>query len=267
MIVPMRGALVVGGQTLAQPGFLNTGFSPGMGSLMVGPSRPIYTQRSDLPSRTSDLIARMERSSDLQRAALAVDHGFMAELAQSLAEISRAITTSTTAFPVRENLEAPAKILVPLDTPVRNMLPRTRGAGLASAWRQVTSLGGGYGFLTTVTSGATSATQTVASTAGMQVGDSLQFTQAAGTSIGARTILTVDSATQVTVNSSIATTTGDIVVNATRPYGAGAGALSHGRAFYAEGGCPVDHATVYAAKSATYKQLGTFGSVTGRTIN
>lgn len=265
MYEPMRGALVLGGQVVARAGFVNTGFNPSAGaqSLVVGPSIPIYARGSTLSARANDFLERGRTASEIERGALMGDGAWVGELLQTVNELQRAITTTTTAFPVRENLEAPAKVLVPLDTPVRNMLPRTVGAGLASAWRQVTSLGGGYGFLSTVTSGATSATQTVGSTAGMQVGDVLQFTQADGTSIGTKIVSSITSSTVVVLTTSVATTTGDIVVNTSRPAGAGAGALSHTRAFYAEGGCPADHATVYASKSVSYKQIGTFGSVTG----
>lgn len=269
---PMRGHLIMGDQLVARAGFLPTGFGPNtrVESIFRGPSAPIYTRHSDITSRSTDLLGRMQRASEVERAALVGDAAWATELASILAEHTRAITTATTAFPVRENLEAPAKILVPLDTPVRNMLPRTVGAGLSSAWRQITSLGGGYGFLTTVTTGAASATQTVGSTAGMQPGDSIQFTTptgtAGGTSVGARIVSSVTSSTVVVLTLTITTTTGDVAVNASRPVGAGAGVLSHTAAFYPEGGCPLDHATVYASKSATYKQLGTFGSVTGLAI-
>lgn len=280
MIEPMRGHLVMGDQVLARAGFVPTGLDGNsrVESLFRAPSIPIYTRGSNISGRTNDLLGRMQRASDVERAAMMGDAGWATELAAVLAEHTRAITTSTTAFPVRENLEAPAKILVPLDTPIRNMLPRTVGAGLSSAWRKVTSLGGGYGFLTTVTTGVASATQTVGSTAGMQVGDILQFTDMTtvpGATIGARTISSITSPTVVVLTATVTTQTGDIVVNSQgtnassqivpgRPTGSGVGILSHGRAFYAEGGCPVDHATVYASDSATYKQLGTFGSVTGQ---
>jgi hypothetical protein len=109
-------------------------------------------------------------------------------------ELERAITSTTSSFPIRENLEAEAKILVPLDTPVRNMLPRSVGSGAASLWRQATSLGGGWG------------------------ADGLD--QPGGTAADIRT-------------------------------------------FFAESGAPADHSTVYASKTASYKLMGTFGSVTG----
>lgn len=268
-IEPMRGDLIIGGQRIARAGFMPTGFGPNtrVESLFRGPSIPIYSRGSNISSRSTELIERMQRVSDVERAALMGDGAWVAELGAALAEHTRAITSTTTAFPVRENLEAPAKILVPLDTPVRNMLPRTVGSGLSSAWRQVTSLGGGYGFLTTVTTGAASATQEVGSTAGMQVGDTIQFTTTTtGVTIGTRTVSSITDATHVVVNSTITTVTGDVAVNTTRPRGAGAGVASHAPVFYPEGGCPADHATVYAAKSAAYKLMGVFGSVSGLAI-
>jgi hypothetical protein len=143
----------------------------------LGPSIPIIT-RGVNPTPDPKLQAALDQ---IQRGEMVGDVSqILMHVGASMAEFQRAITSSTSAFPVRENLEAEAKVLVPLDTPVRNLLPRTVGSGKASAWKQVTSLGG--------------------------------------------------------------TST---------------------RAFFAESGAPADHATSYADKTATYKLLGTFGSVTG----
>lgn len=76
----------------------------------------------------------------LQRAS-----GSDADAINALAELQRAITTSTSGFPVREDLESEATLLVPKDTPLRNMIPRKAGAGVAHQWRQVTGYGGGWG--------------------------------------------------------------------------------------------------------------------------
>lgn len=43
----------------------------------------------------------------------------------------------------RYNLEEPAKHLYPVDTPVRNMLPRARGVGDATRWRAITGIASG----------------------------------------------------------------------------------------------------------------------------
>lgn len=174
-------------------------------------------------------------------------------------DVQRTITSTMTAFPVRENLEAEAKILVPLDTPVRNRLRRVPGSGKSTAWKQLTSLGGGFGFQTTVTTGASSATQTVGSTAGMRAGDILWF----ATTAAARTVSSITNATTVVLTATISTTTAETVTNTTLPAGAGANANSQLRAFFAETGAPAAHTSVYADKSVSYKLLGTYYDVTG----
>lgn len=65
-------------------------------------------------------------------------------LGVAIGNLQRGITTGMTAFPVREHLESEAISLVPVSTPLRNRLPRTSEMGLAVAWRQITSLGGGW---------------------------------------------------------------------------------------------------------------------------
>jgi hypothetical protein len=159
---------------------LTAGFMGGNPPVELGPSVPIIS-RGAAATPTDEQLKLMERLQALQRGEATGDvNQILFQLGTSMAEFQRAITSSTSAFPVRENLEAEAKVLVPLDTPIRNLLPRRTGSGTASAWKQITSLGG---------------------------------------------------------------------VSA--------------RAFFAESGAPADHATSYANKSASYKLLGTFGSVTG----
>ena len=46
---------------------------------------------------------------------------------------------------IREDLQAVAKIVVPLDTPLRNRFPRFKGNGRAHSWTKLTSLGTGGG--------------------------------------------------------------------------------------------------------------------------
>lgn len=273
---PMQGHLDIGGHRIANAGFMHPAL-PVQGVQQVGPSVPIFSRGSDISDRTEELIERMQRLGDVERVDITGDVGqILSTLGQSMGEFKRAITSTMTAFPVRENLEAPARILVPLQTPLRNKLPRTVGNGTASAWRQITSLGGGFGFTTTVTSGAASATQTVASTAGMLPGHVLQFVTATdGIPIGGsvalslRTVSSVTNATTVVLTATITTVTGDLVYNTSRPAGAGtpAGltAVTHSvRSFYEETKSPAEKTTVYAAKSAAYKLLGSLGSVTGR---
>lgn len=68
------------------------------------------------------------------------------QLALTMQSLQRGVTSGMTAFPVRENLEAEVQVLVPTETPVRNMIARVpEPGGTAVAWRQNTSLGGGWG--------------------------------------------------------------------------------------------------------------------------
>ncbi len=99
--------------------------------------------------KTVDAFLRGEISGDSDK--------IMASLMAQLNTIQRGITTSTTALPIRENLEAEAKVLVPVETPFRNRLPRVPGAGTAAAWRVVASLGGGWGTVGDQPGGGTAA--------------------------------------------------------------------------------------------------------------
>jgi len=296
----MFGHLEIGGQRIMNAGFMLPSLGTN-GVQVAGPSIPIYTRGSDISDKTEELIERMQRfdaPDGIERVELMGDiASLQKQLGMSLREITRAITTSTSSFPVRENLEAPARNIVPRDTPLRNRLPRTVGAGTASAWRLIASMGGGFGFATTVTTGAASATQTVGSTNGMKVGDVIQFvTATTGVPIGAtteatiasslRTVASITSATVVVLSATITTVTGDLVVNTGkrvgdvvtgsttaayvhgRPMGAGsphgfAATTYFGRTFYPETGAPPDKETTYLSRSAAYKLLGTLGSVTG----
>lgn len=183
----------------------------------------------------------------------------MQTMLANLTEFSRGITTSTSAFPVRENLEAPASELTPLDTPMRNRLKRVPGSGTSSAWRQMLTYGGGFGFTTTVTTGASSATQTVGDTSGMRVGDVLYFATSAFTKV----VSSITNSTTVVVTVSGSTTTGEVVINTSNPAGAGLTTASNTRAFFAETGAPATHITTYASKSATYKLMGTYYDISG----
>lgn len=185
----MRGDWSLEGRTMARAGFLYPGIAP-VGA-HLGPSRPVFQRFDGVSRERLELLQALERGDtigDMQ--------AVTQQLASTLAELQRGVTSGMTAFPVRENLEAEAKVLVPTDTPVRNMLPRTVGAGRSSAWKQATSLGGGW-----------------------------------GTSLD-------------------------------QP-----GGLANIRMFFSETAAgsqaPAEHTTVYADKSATYKLLGTFFSVTG----
>lgn len=279
---PMMGHFSPRGQTLARAGFwLGDPVDP----YQSGPQVPGFARGSVLSAETEALLERMQRPdiADLQR----VDFmgNFAALQKQISVDIHRALTTANTAFPMRENLEAPARVLVPLQTPFLDRIPRVQGSGPAASWRQLSALGGGFGFTTTATA-ASSATQTVVSTAGFQVGDVVQLTALAtsgantiGVPIGGtialslRTVLTINSATSITFTATVDTAGGALLYNTTRPAGSGTpdgitGATHSVRAFFGEtvATAPAEKTETYVAKSLTYKQLGTFGRITGRAM-
>lgn len=109
--------------------------------MAVGPSQSLMQrfERVQMPDELRTGLAQLERGEfggDVDQ--------LVAQFALTMSQFQRGIDTSMSAFPVRENLEAEAKILVPADTPFRNRLKRTPGAGTSSAWKIVTSLGGGW---------------------------------------------------------------------------------------------------------------------------
>lgn len=110
---------------------------------MTGPlpeSRPLLSRFQGLDENTQkdiDLLLRGDYDGDSSK--------LISTMASHLMSIQRGITSSTSNLPIRENLEAEAKVLVPTDTPYRNLLPRVPGAGTAAAWRVVSALGGGWG--------------------------------------------------------------------------------------------------------------------------
>lgn len=238
---------------------INGGFLPpalGPHGIVPCESAPIFSRGAGKPitldpemQEKMNAIERGEFNGDMSQ--------FMANFALHMQNMyARAVTSSTSALPVRENLEAEAKVLVPLETPMRNRIPRVPGSGSAVAWRQITSVGGGYNISTTVTTGASSATQTVGSTAGMYVGMSLYF----ATTNAYRIVSSITNATTVVLTATISTTTSEVVTAG--PYIQGPDAAGI-RAFFSESGAPADHVTAYASKSASYKLMGTYFSVTG----
>jgi hypothetical protein len=135
----MTGHLSVPGLPFVRGGFM-AGALPQGGLVPInGGQTPIQRSEGDQPqlldAETLGLIQRGE--ADI--------NAVLAQLAGSVADLQRGITSASSNFPVRENLEAPAISLVPDDTPIRNMLPRVPGAGTGSNWRQITTLGGGWG--------------------------------------------------------------------------------------------------------------------------
>ena len=65
----------------------------------------------------------------------------LAQINQKIADFEKTITSTQTAFPVRENLSAEAKLVVNVNTPLLNRFPTKQGAGAAAAWREITSFG------------------------------------------------------------------------------------------------------------------------------
>ncbi len=113
------------------PGGLNYGQGPGV---IPAPNR--IERMAPIHDEIMDRIRRGESTGD----DLA---NLLSTMANNQNDLSRVLTSSE--VPVRENLEAPALNLIPEDTPIRNLLPRVPGAGTAAAWKQITSLGGGWG--------------------------------------------------------------------------------------------------------------------------
>lgn len=175
-------------------------------------------------------------------------------------EIQRGIYTGMSAFPVRENLEAEAKILIPTETPLRNRLPRGIGAGLRAEWKLATSFGSAFGTVTT-TSGTVNAASTivVANAAGFYPGETILVNGATS-----YTITAVNESTKVitvaggspSLNSQ---TNGQSVVK-TSLFQPGGGAASD--FFFGESGAPSERTTEYDDASAAYKLGGEIGEVT-----
>lgn len=172
--------------------------------------------------------------------------------------IERGVTSTMTAFPVRENLDAEVVVLSPVDTPLRNMLPRTPGSGLAVKWKQQTSFGASLGTMTT-TSGNVNVANTlvVANARGFFVGEDFLYlgTTFRITAINYGTNV-ISVAAGIGLNSQVNGTT-VLKVGYFWPEQGTAGAI-----FYKEDGAPTENTTVYADKTAAYKLLGDMGSVT-----
>jgi hypothetical protein len=65
----------------------------------------------------------------------------IAQIQQKIALFEKSVASSDAGFPVRENLAGPAKLVVPVDTPLLNRLPTKPGSGKAAAWKEITSFG------------------------------------------------------------------------------------------------------------------------------
>jgi hypothetical protein len=266
----MQGHLTLNGETLARGGFLH----PSM--VAVGEERPvsgnIFISRRAEPvnfdfqdlSQEMGQIQRGEFTGNVQD----ILSKFNTNLTGLQHLITRGITTATTNFPVRENLEAEAKILIPDETPLRNRLKRVPGAGLATAWKQMVNLGGGYAEGTVTTSATVVGAATVTVATGKHpfaAGDTI-LVDALGATPETKVILSVGA--DVNGNQEITVTTNWAAVHASGKDITKVNNLQPGykhalRAFFAEGGAPQEHTTQYAAKTASYKLLGTYGTVTG----
>jgi hypothetical protein len=252
----MQGAMTLNGQ-LMRPGFLSANPGVVVGSVhLPGGGAMMPVSRAELCEalgRSEAQLKELEGAS-LERTEITGDmNQVLGQLSMNLAGLQRTLTASE--VPVRENLEAPAVSLVPVETPLRNRLPRRPGSGTAVAWRQLSSLGGGWGVQTTVTTGAASATQTIGSTANVRPGDVLYF----ATTGDSRTVQSVTNGTTVVLSSTITTTTGETVTRTSIVQPGGGSAI---RMFYPETGAPMEHEETYIPKSAPYKLLGAFGKIT-----
>lgn len=180
--------------------------------------------------------------------------------ARLIAEINRGVTSGMTAFPVRENLDGEVHILTPVATPLRNRLPRTPGAGKATAWKVQSSFGVGLGTQTT-TSGTTNSANTlvVANANGFFAGETILYASNTHTISSVdytNKIITVGASPGVGANSQ---TNGQAVVKNSLFFPESGTA---DQIFYSESGSPSERTTVYADLSASYKLLGTKGSIT-----
>jgi hypothetical protein len=223
--------------------------------------------RDDAPlptlARNECLVQRYVQSEEFTDALGRIQRGEITDANQQWAEvfanISRAITSGMTAFPTRENLDADIHVLSPIETPLRNLIPRTPGAGTAAQWRVQTAFGTGLGTLTTtVGTSNTTSTIVVDNTRGFFAGETILFngTQYTIASITNATTITVVG-TPLTANSQ----TAGLSVIKTSFYYPESGANS--RVFFAEDGAPVERTTVYANRSTPYRLIGDMGGVTG----
>lgn len=192
------------------------------------------------------------------------DYGGDAEkaIAAIIQQINRGVTSTMTAFPVRENLQAEAVVLTPVRTPLRNRLPRVPGMGLAAKWKQLTSFGSGLGTLTS-TNGVLNTANTIKvnNTRGFFVGETVTYN---GTVPFTAVITAIDNATNVmtfgggTIGLN-AQENGKTVVKASYFFPE-QGVASN--IFYTETGAPGVSTESWADKTASYKLLGDMGNIT-----
>lgn len=128
----------------AQSGFMSPDRAIIRGDLPVsGELTRAWASRSpdsQVGANRDELISRIERGEFNEDPGKA-----LAEALKSIGDLERSITSTNTAFPIRENLEAEVIKIPQIDTPIRTLLPRVPGQGSAVRWKQATSLGGGWG--------------------------------------------------------------------------------------------------------------------------
>lgn len=221
------------------------------------PSTPIYARGGGIVP--ADVVQQLET---IQRNAGADPNAAIQALVQNLLQFNRSITSATSNLPIRENLEAEVTSLVPTDTPLRNRLRRVPGAGLASAWKVITSYGGGYGASSTTTAsgnGATATTITLASVAGFRVGDLVAI--GSGATLETRTITAINTGSNtITFSGGLANAQNSSAVVRIESQPGGGSAQ---RSFFAESGAPANRQTAYGNRTAAYKLMGQMGDVTG----
>jgi hypothetical protein len=65
----------------------------------------------------------------------------ISQINAKIAAFEKTVSSSDAAFPVRENLAAEAKLVIPVDTPLLNRFPTKQGSGKAAAWKEIVALG------------------------------------------------------------------------------------------------------------------------------
>jgi len=65
----------------------------------------------------------------------------ISQINAKIAAFEKTVSSSDAAWPVRENLAAEAKLVIPVDTPLLNRLPTKAGSGKAAAWKEIVALG------------------------------------------------------------------------------------------------------------------------------
>lgn len=231
-------------QLLTPAPFSGAAFEPGDPGIAAAGSIAAKYQKNN---EVMDLVSRMEKGIATQ------------DECARFADVLRAVSSSQTAFPVRENLDAEVHVLTPVTTPLRNMLPRVPGSGTAAQQRVQSAFGAGLATQTT-TSGTTNAVNTivVANSQGFFVGETVLVNGA--TSYGP--ITAVNNSTNVisfasgpSLNSQ---TNGQTVLKTSLFFPE---TNTAARIFYGEAGAPVENTTSYVNTSFTYRLLGDMGGV------